>query len=303
MPHSNTAAPKPWLFIFILLAAIWGSSFLFMRLSAAEFGIFPTSCLRMAVGAVFMLPLLWWRGLLPEMLANWRLILWISFVNATLPFVCFAFAVLHITTGLAAILNATAPMFSALVAWAWLGQKLTTWRIVGIAIGFMGVALLAGEQAALKGDALWLSIMAMLACLTAALCYGLSGNMIKERLSHVHPWVIACGTMLGATAWLIIPTALTWPTAAPSLKAWSALVTVGVVCSAIAFMMYFTLLQRIDATKTQSVTYLIPVFAFIYGGLFLDERLTPWMALCGAVVLIGTALATGLIKRKAPTSA
>ena len=295
MTHSNIAAPKAWLFIFILLAAIWGASFLLMRLAATEFGVFTTSCLRMGIGAVVMLPLLWWRGLVPQMLANWRRILWISFINATIPFACFAFAVLHITTGLSAILNATVPMFSALVAWVWLGQRLTAWRVLGIAIGFIGITLLAGEHAALKGDALWLSILSILACLIAALCYGLSGNLIKEQLSHLHPWVIAGGTMLGATLWLTIPAALTWPATAPSMQAWGALIAVGVVCSALAFMMYFTLLQRIDATKTQSVTYLIPVFALIYGVLFLDERVTLWMVLCGTVVLVGTALATGLI--------
>ena len=297
MTHLNNVAPKPWLLLFIVIAAIWGSSFLFMRVAGLEFGVFPSAGLRMAIGALVMLPLLAWRGLLGQMLSNWKPILFISFINAAIPFACFAFAVLHITTGLSAILNATVPMFSALVAWAWLGQRLTTWRALGIAIGFIGITLLVGEQAALKGDALWLSILAMLACLVAALCYGLSGNLIKERLSHLHPWVIAGGTMLGATLWLTIPAALTWPKTMPSVHAWGALMAVGVVCSAIAFMLYFTLLQRIDATKTQSVTYLIPVFALVYGVLFLDEHITLRMILCGAVVLVGTALATGLIYR------
>jgi drug/metabolite transporter (DMT)-like permease len=303
MSPSRTTAPKPWVFIFLLIAAIWGGSFLFMRMAATEFGVFTTACLRMGIGALFMLPLLAWRGLLWQLCANWKQILAVSLFNSAIPFACYAFAVLHITTGLSAILNATAPLFTALVAWLWLGQRLTPWRVAGMVIGFVGVTLLVGEQAALKGDALWLSVLAMLACLVAALCYGITGNVIKQRMSHLHPWVIAGGTMLGATLWLALPCALTWPATAPSAKAWGALVVVGVVCSALAFMLYFELMQRVDIARTASVTYLITVFALLYGLLFLDERITLWMLLCGAVVLLGTALATELIKPKAATSA
>jgi drug/metabolite transporter (DMT)-like permease len=122
-------------------------------------------------------------------------------------------------------------------------------------------------------------------------------------MSHLHPWVIAGGTMLGATLWLAVPSLLTLPAAMPSAKAWGAMTMAAVLCSAFAFMMYFELMQRVDIARTSSVTYLITVFALIYGVLFLDERLTLWMLLCGLVVLVGTALATGLIKRKDPSAA
>ncbi len=301
MTHSSTTSPKPWLFLFLMIAAIWGSSFLFMRTAVLEFGVFPATCLRMAIGALVMLPLLAWRGLLGQMAIHWRPILTISLFNAAIPFACFAFAVLHITTGLAAILNATVPMFAALVAWIWLGQRLTRWRTFGIAIGFLGIALLAGEQAAIKGDALWLSILAMLACLLASLCYGVSGNLVKERLSHLHPWVIAGGTMLGAALWLLVPCVLAWPSRMPSHHAWGAVTAAGVLCSAVAYMLFFELLRRADATKTLSVTYLIPVFAILYGVVLLDEHITPWMLLCALITALGTALATGLITKK-PTA-
>ncbi len=303
MNHSNTAVPKPWLLLFVTIAAIWGSSFLFMRVAGLEFGVFPSACLRMTIGALVMLPLLAGRGLLGQFFANWKPIFLVSLVNAAMPFACYSFAVLHITTGLAAILNATVPMFSALVAWLWLGQRLSLLRVIGVALGFAGIALLVGGQAGLRGDALWLSVLSILACLLAALCYGVSGNAIKERLSHLHPWVIAGGTMLGAALWLAVPSLLTMPATMPSAKAWGAMTIVGVLCSAIAFMLYFELMQRADATKTMSVTYLIPVFAVIYGVLFLDEHLTPWMLMCAAIIALGTALATGLIKRQAPSAA
>ena len=272
-----------------------------MRVAATEFGVFPTACLRMAIGALAMLPLLAWRGLLGQMRQNWRLIAIIGLFNSAIPFTCYAFAVLHITTGLSAILNATVPMFAALIAWLWLGQKLNPLRAFGIAIGFLGIALLAGDQAALKGEAMWLSIASILACLLAALCYGVTGNAIKQHLSHVHPWVIAGGTMLAAALWLAIPALLNLPAQLPSAQAWSALAIVGVLCSAVAFMMYFELLQRTDATKTMSVTYLITVFGVFYGVLFLDERITLWMLFCAAIALAGTALATGLIRKNPST--
>jgi drug/metabolite transporter (DMT)-like permease len=294
------ATSKPWLLLFLATAALWGSSFLFMRIAAVEFGPFATAGMRMAIGTLVMLPLLFWRGLFPQLGQHWRSIAWISLVNAGIPFACFSFAVLHITTGLSAILNATVPMFSAIVGWLWLKQRLTMFKTLGIAIGFLGVALLAGEQATFKGDQLWMSIAAIAACLLATFCYGLSGNVIKERLSHLHPWVIAGGTMLGATLWLAIPAALTWPSVTPSARAWWSLVAVGVLCSAMAYMLFFELLSRTDATKTMSVTYLIPVFAVMYGVLFLDEHVTLWMVGCAVVVLLGTALATGLIQRAAP---
>jgi drug/metabolite transporter (DMT)-like permease len=192
-------------------------------------------------------------------------------------------------------------MFAALVAWLWLGQRLTVLRVIGVVIGFVGVVLLAGGQAALKGDAIWLSVLSVLACLLAALCYGASGNVIKERMPHLHPWVIAGGTMLGATLWLAVPSVLTWPPTPPSSQAWGAMAVAGVACSAVAFMLYFELMQRVDMIRTSSVTYLITVFALFYGALFLDERITLWMLFCGAVVLVGTALATGLIRKTNPT--
>lgn len=267
-----------------------------MRVAATEFGVFPTACLRMAIGALAMLPLLAWRGLLGQMMQNWKLIARVGLFNSAIPFTCYAFAVLHITTGLSAILNATVPMFAALVAWLWLGQKLSPQRVAGIVIGFVGIALLAGDQAALKGDAVWLSIASIAACLVATLCYGITGNVIKQHLSHLHPWVIAGGTMLAAALWLAIPALLNLPAHMPSAHAWGGLILVGVLCSAVAFMMYFELLQRTDSTKAMSVTYLITVFGVFYGVLFLDERLTLWMLFCAAVALLGTALATGLIK-------
>lgn len=298
MAHNSNIPHKPWVVLFLSVAAIWGGSFMFMRAAAFEFGPFPTSCLRMAIGALAMLPLLYWRGFLPQLWGNAWLIFWVSLVNAAIPFACYAFAVMHITTGLSAILNATTPMFTALVAWVWLGQRLSAVRIAGVLLGFAGVALLASEQAGLKGEALWLSVAAIAACLVATLCYAISGNIIKQKMSHIHPWVIAGGTMLGAAVWLLVPALIYAPSVMPSLASWGSLAVLGVICSAAAFMLYFELVQRVDISRSSSVTYLIPVFAIVYALLLLDEPLTLWMLSCGAIVVLGTALATGFFQLK-----
>jgi drug/metabolite transporter (DMT)-like permease len=252
----------------------------------------------MAIGAAVMIPLLVWRGNKLPLNRSWSLIVCMGLLNGAIPFACYAFAVLHITTGLASILNATTPLLTALIAWAWLGFKLDKKRMLGVAIAFVGVGLLVGEQAALKGDSALLSVIAVLACLAATSCYAIAGNVMKEKMSDVHPWVLAFTTMLGASLWLAVPAAITWPSQSISLHAWLSVGAAGVLCSAVALMLYFELMQRTDMTRTASVTYVIPVFAICYSVLFLDEPLTSWMLLCGLVVLVGTALATGWLKPK-----
>lgn len=148
---ASASVPR-WGKDFMLLAAIWGSSFLFMRIGTVEFGPLPTAAVRVAIAALFLLPLVWLRGLLPVLGKNWKRIFFIGLLNSGIPFACFSFALLSITTGLSAILNATVPMFGALVAWLWLKDKPTPSRMLGLLIGFAGVALLAWDKASFKPD-------------------------------------------------------------------------------------------------------------------------------------------------------
>ena len=144
---------KGWLADFLLLAAIWGASFLFMRLAAIELGALPTAALRVGIASLFLLPLLVAKGHWPALRAHWKPVLFVGVLNSGLPFALYAFAVMHITTGFSSILNATVPLFGALVAWVWLGDKPGLSRTVGLAIGFGGVVLLAGGQASFKPNA------------------------------------------------------------------------------------------------------------------------------------------------------
>ena len=193
---------QPWLTEFLLLAAIWGSSFLFMRLGAVEFGALPTAGVRVAIAALFLLPLLLWRGLGPQLARHWKKVFFIGLLNSGIPFALFAFALLSISTGLSSILNATAPLFGALVAWVWLKDRPHGLRILGLVIGFVGVALLAWGKASFKPDASGLATgWAVLACLLACLCYGISASYTKRYLGGLPSLVTATGSQLGATRW------------------------------------------------------------------------------------------------------
>jgi drug/metabolite transporter (DMT)-like permease len=282
---------------FVLLAAIWGASFLFTRLGSAEFGVLPTAGMRVGIAAAFLLPLLVARGQLGTLRAHWKKIFLLGMLNSGIPFALYAFALQSISTGLSSLLNATVPLFGALVAWLWLKDRPHGLKVVGLLVGFTGVAMLAWGKASFKPDASGLVTgWAVLACLGACLCYGLSASFTKRYLSGQPSLVIATGSQVGATLGLALPTLWFWPSQTPSATAWLALLAVGVLCTGIAYVLFFRLVDKVGASGSLTVTFLIPVFAVIYGVVFLGESVTGWMLICGAVILCGTALSMGLFK-------
>ncbi|MDO8776252.1 MAG: DMT family transporter [Burkholderiaceae bacterium] len=294
---SAGARPKHWAIDFVLLAAIWGSSFLFMRISTVEFGPLPTAAVRVAIAAAFLLPLVLLRGLGATLLKNWRHVFLIGMFNSGIPFACFSFALLSITTGLSAILNATVPMFGALVAWLWLKDKPNHSRLLGLVVGFAGVAMLAWDKATFKPDASGVAPgWAVLACLFACICYALSASYTKRYLTGLPPLVTAAGSQIGATLGLALPALWLWPAKMPGSSAWLALLVVGVLCTGIAYILYFRLIASAGPARALAVTFVVPVFAVFYGVLFLGEAVTLWMLVCAVVIVCGTALSTGLLK-------
>jgi drug/metabolite transporter (DMT)-like permease len=288
---------QPWLIEFVLLGAIWGASFLFMRLGAAEFGALPTAGLRVGIAAVFLLPLLLTRGQGPALAQHWEKIFFLGLINSGIPFACYSYALMSITTGLSALLNATVPLFGALVAWVWLRDRPHRLKILGLLIGFVGVAMLAWGKASFKPDASGLSSgWAVVACLVACLCYGIAASFTKRYLAGVPSLAVATGSQVGATLGLAVPTLWLWPAVSPSMTAWLALLAVGVLCTGVAYVLFFRLIDKVGAASTLTVTFLIPVFAVVYGLVFLGESVTPWMLTCGVVILCGTALSLDLLK-------
>lgn len=299
LKNSSALSWQQWLPEFVLLAMLWGSSFLFMREGVREFGPAATAWVRVTSAALMLTPLMLWRGELPAFKRTWKQTFVAGLFNAGLPFVLYAFALSHISTGLSSILNATTPLFGALIAWLWLGDKLNASRIAGLAIGFSGVVVLASHApSGLSLDAHNTnSGAAMLACLAATFCYGIAGSMIKRHLSDVPATVTTTGSLWGCTL-LIAPFAVAaWPEQTPSLHAWGAMLISGSLCTAVAYVLYFRLMTRTGPAHAMTVTYLIPVFANLIGIVWLDEVFTPWMMVVGAIILLGTALASGLIGR------
>ena len=294
--HSVVPA-RPWLGDFVLLAAIWGASFMFMRVGAAELGPMPTAALRVAIASVFLWPILHWRGQSALLRRHWRPILLVGLLNSGIPFALYAFAVMHISTGLSSILNATVPLFGALVAWGWLGDRPSWSRGVGLAIGFGGIVLLAGGQVGFKANDSGLSpLWAVAACLAATTCYALAASFTKKHVPPLPPLVTATGSQIGALLGLLLPALWWWPDHVPGLHAWAAMLALGVLCTGVAYILYFRLIERAGPARALTVTFLIPVFAVGYGVLLLGESLTLWMLGCGAVILLGTALSSGLLR-------
>jgi drug/metabolite transporter (DMT)-like permease len=289
---------------FFLLAALWGASFLFMRMGASEFGPLPTAGLRVGLAALFLLPAFLVKGVWGDFRQRLGAILFVGLLNSALPFALFAFAVLHVTTGLTSILNATVPLSGALVAWLWLRERPGGSRLLGLMVGFAGVCLLVLGKSGFDAsgrpttDTTALTLLAMGAALLATLCYGLAASFTKRYLQGAHPLATATGSQIGATLGLALPTVWLWPAQPVSASAWGAIWAVAFLCTALAYVLFFRIIAQAGPSKALTVTFLVPVFALIYGAVFLSETVTLWMVLCGLVIVCGTLLATGLLRVK-----
>ncbi len=298
--NSHSLHWREWVPEFVLLALLWGSSFLFMREGAHEFDPFATAWVRISLAALILTPVLIWRREVRVLKQHWRPALSSGLLNAGIPFACYAYALMHINTGLTSILNATTPLFGALIAWVWLGDKLNVTRALGLALGFTGVVLLASDVPGGISFKAGGSGLAVVACLVATFCYGIAGSFTKRYLHNVPSLVTTTGSLWGASLGLTVPALLSWPSDMPSLHAWGALGIAGLLCTALAYVLYFRLMTRTGPARAMTVTYLIPVFANVFGVIFLDEVVTHWMMGCALVIVLGTALASGLIQRKKP---
>jgi drug/metabolite transporter (DMT)-like permease len=281
---SSTA--KAWLtpVELLLLAAIWGASFLFQRVAAKDFGAFPLVEVRLFLGSLVLMPFLWRaRGYFN--LRLWLRLAGIGIINSAIPFVLFAWGAQHAPAGIGAIANATAVMFTALVALIFYGEAITTRRAMGLIAGFIGVAVLASGKT--NGVSVW---PAALAGTAASVLYGFGGNLIRRQLVGLPAAAVAAATLFCASMF-IAPLALaTWPAGPVPVVSWGCAVLLGVMCTGIAFALYYRLINRIGAPRASTVTYLVPLFGVLWAWLALGEPLTVTMAVAGALILGGVAL-------------
>lgn len=267
----------------LLLGAIWGGSFMLQRVAAPEFGALALVELRLAFGAIVLLPFLFvaWRVMRGSL---WRLAL-VGLLNSAVPFVLFAWGAERAPAAIGAITNAMAALFAVLVAWMMFGERIGPRRSLGVLMGFAGVIVLVGGSAMGLGAA-----AAAVAGTLAALCYGVAGNLVKLWFSHLPPVATAAATLSWSTV-LLAPLAWAyWPLETPSAAAWASALTLGVLCTGAAYALYFRLLSRIGPTRAATVTYLVPLFGVAWAWAVLDEPLTWFMAVSGALILVGVAL-------------
>ena len=271
----------------VVLGALWGAAFLFMRVAAPAFGPVTLIAVRVTIAAALLLPLLVREGGLAQARSAAGRLALVGALNTAIPFTLFAYAALTLPAGLSSVLNATVPLFGALVGVVWLGERPRPLQVVGLGLGFAGVLVLAWPRLSSASD--W---RAVAAALTATLLYAISAHLTRQTLTGVRPRVIAGGTMTGAAA-MLLPLTLGWhPPSPPASGAWGAALMLGVASTAIAYVMYFRLLARAGPSVAMTVTYLIPVFGVSWGAVFLGERLASTALAGGALVLTGVALAT-----------
>ena len=277
----------------VALAAIWGGSFLFIRVAAPVFGPGILAELRAGLAAVFLWLVCRWLGRRRQLLANWKYFLKIGLFNSALPFVFFAYAAQTLSASLMSILNSAAPIFGALLGALWLRQPVSRSAALGLACGVAGVVVLVGGGVAVRGESWWGAVIAGLA---APLCYSIASLMAKQSPSALTPLDNAQGSMWAA-ALLVLPVALFLPMQGePRPLDWAAVAALAVICTGVAYLIFFRLIQDVGPTQSLSVTFLIPVFGVLWGALLLGEPVG-WNTLAGgALVLCGTALANGVFR-------
>jgi drug/metabolite transporter (DMT)-like permease len=267
-----------------LLGAIWGGSFLFMRMAAGDFGALPLVEARLGLGASVLLPFLW-RARSQFTGRVWLRIFGIAAVNSVLPFTLFAWGAERAPAGIGAITNALTVMFTALVAFFFYGERIGPRRVAGLVAGFIGVVVLTSGKTAGADVG-----QAALAGTAAALLYGIGVNLMRRYLTGYPSGAVAAAN-LASGAVLLAPLAfLTWPRHVIAPSSWIAALLLGVLCTGIAFVLYYRLLARIGGARASTVTYLIPLFGVVWAWLVLGEPVTLTMVLAGALILAGVAV-------------
>lgn len=271
----------------ILLAAVWGGSFLFMRIAAPVLGPVWLIESRVLLAGLVLLPLVLRRGQFGPLRRHWRLLLLVGCLNAAAPFTLLAYASLQLSAGMTSILNSTVPIFAALIGFAVYAEPLDARRALGVMLGFVGVVLLVGLPQA-GGP---LPVLSVTAGLVAAVSYVFAANLAKRRLTHVPGVVFVTGSQLGAALVLLPLLPLYPPPHAPGLGVLAAVVALALFSTSLAFLIYFRLIREVGPQRTLTVTYLIPAFAIAWGAIWLDEALTLNMLAGGVSILLGVALA------------
>jgi drug/metabolite transporter (DMT)-like permease len=270
--------------LLLILGAIWGGSFLFMRIAVNDFGPVPLVEMRLALGSALLLPFLW-RDREKFTLRRWPLMALIGALNSALPFLLFAWAAERAPAGVGAIANGMTALCTALMGFLFFHEKLSSRQGIALVAGFAGIIVLAsGKMAGMSVG--WASI----AGAAASLMYGLGAHMARRLLLGLPSAALAAVT-LGSGALMAAPFAIaTWPRHAIPMKSWLSAGALGVLCTGIAFALFYRLIEKVGANRTAIVTYLVPPFGVAWGWLFLNEPVTVTMTIACMLILGSVAL-------------
>lgn len=277
-------------FLLVLLGALWGGSYLFMRIAAPVMGSVFTMTLRVVLSAAVLLVYGMAFESLPDFRKRWRSFLAVGFFNCALPYVLIANAVTSLNASLASVINATTPLFTAVVAAVWIGEAFDLRRAAGVFMGVSGVAVLVGLSSfSLSGRVLFAAAQALL----AAFSYGIAAVLSRTRFRDTPPFHVSLGQMIGASVFLI-PVSVPWlPSRLPPAGALLAVAALAVFSTSAAYLIFFRLITRIGAVQTSTVTFLIPFFSILWGSLFLGEPLSPGLFIGLGIILTSVWLVMG----------
>ena len=276
-------------FRLVLLSAIWGGSFMLMRIASPVFGPAIVAEGRLISAAIFLFVLAKLLKRSDQLLSRWRYLLTMGFFGSALPFILIGTAALSLSTAQLSVLNATASIWAYLIGLMLRDETFSLRRLVGFALGISGVAVMFGDALFSQTEAI---VIPLLCALGGAFSYGIATNYTR-RAEKVEPFVNAHGSMWAASL-LVIPSLWFIPAKAPAtVEAVSAVILLGIICSGVAYLLYFRLLRDIGAPSTLTVTFLIPLFGTLWGALFLGEAIGLQTVLGMSVILLGTGLSTG----------
>lgn len=282
----------------LVLAALWGGSFLFMRTTVGSFGPLAMIELRVAIAALFLSALPAGRRGLRAARGHWPALWLLGATNSALPFCLFAFSTQRLPGGFNSVLNAVAPMWGLVFARCWLGEPLRPGRVVGLVLGVAGVGVLVWDKLAAgsSGHAQAGMAVSIGAALLATVFYGFSANFTRRALASIDPMAMAAGSQWTAALLLLPGAAWQWPAEPAPAQAWVNVAIMGVACTGLAYVLYFRLIASIGPSRAITVTFLVPVFGVVWGALLLGEAIGVRMLAGGVVILVGTALSTGVLK-------
>ncbi|WP_163577015.1 DMT family transporter [Halomonas faecis] len=277
----------------LLLSSLWGLSFIFMRVAVPEFGPVSLILVRMGVGALLLVPLLLGVRYFQLAWENKGRLFVLGLINHVLPFSLLALATTRLEAGFTSLINATTPIFTALLGALFFATPIRRQQYLGLALALFGVYVLSADRLdfALGGDG-WF----ILAVLGATFCYGIAGNYSKTHLSHLPVRVLAAGSTAMSALILLVPGLMLWPAEPISGLAWANGLALAVLSTTAAFLLYFGLIASAGATATSTVTFLVPVSALAWGFVLLGERLSLQVLAGMAITLVGTAITTRLIR-------